>query len=162
ARAATEPAPSGSSSCPAAYDRLAREIVRRWGRTFVERSIASWTDGPPARSVTISGLFAALRHRSFRLIWWGLLLSWIGTFMQSAGMLWHVSLLVPDNRRALALGLVGLARIGPIFLFSLISGVAADALNRRRLMLATQTMMAVLAGVLALLALRGLSVVWPI
>ncbi len=82
--------------------------------------------------------------------------------MQSAAVLWHVSLLVPDDRRALALGLVGLARIGPILLFSMISGVAADAWNRRTLMLVTQSLMALLAGVLALLTLRGLDAVWPI
>jgi MFS family permease len=104
----------------------------------------------------------ALRHRDFRLLWAGLLLSFTGTFMQSAAVLWHVSLLVPDDRRALALGFVGLARIGPILLFSLISGVAADALNRRMLMLVTQSVMAVLAAVLAILTLRGLSSVWPI
>ena len=82
--------------------------------------------------------------------------------MQSAAMLWHVSLLVPADRRALALGLVGLAKIGPILLFSMISGVAADALNRRTLMLATQSAMAVLAALLAVLTLRGLDTVWPI
>ena len=107
-------------------------------------------------------MFAALRHRDFRLLWAGLLLSFTGTFMQSAAVLWHVSLLVPDDRRALALGFVGLARVGPIVVFSLISGVAADALNRRALMLATQSIMAVLAAVLAILTLRGLSSVWPI
>jgi MFS family permease len=107
-------------------------------------------------------LLASLRHRDFRLLWAGLLLSFTGTFMQSAAVLWHVSLLVPDDRRALALGFVGLARIGPILLFSMISGVAADALNRRRLMLVTQSIMAVLAAVLALLTLRGLDTVWPI
>ena len=107
-------------------------------------------------------MFVALRHRDFRLLWVGLFLSFVGTFMQAAAVLWHVSLLVPDNRRALALGLVGLARIGPILLFSLISGVAADALNRRTLMLVTQSLMAVLAAVLALLTLHGLHSVWPI
>src|SRR6476659_3906117 len=82
--------------------------------------------------------------------------------MQSAALLWHVSLLAPEGKRALALGLVGLARIGPILLFSMISGVAADALNRRALMLITQSMMALLAGVLAFLTLHGLTVLWPI
>ena len=82
--------------------------------------------------------------------------------MQSAAVLWHVSLLVPDDRRALALGAVGLARIGPILLFSMISGVAADAWNRRTLMLVTQSLMALLALLLALLTLRGLDAVWPI
>lgn len=107
-------------------------------------------------------MFAALRHRNFRLIWWGLFFSFTGTFMQAAAVLWHVSLLVPDDRRALALGMVGLARIGPILLFSLVSGVAADAFNRRTLMMVTQSLMAILAAVLAVLTLRGLSVVWPI
>src|SRR4051812_42546070 len=82
--------------------------------------------------------------------------------MQSAALLWHVSLLAPEGKRALALGLVGLARIGPILLFSMISGVAADALNRRALMLITQSLMALLAGVLAFLTLRGLTALWPI
>jgi MFS family permease len=107
-------------------------------------------------------VFAALGHRDFRLLWAGLLLSFTGTYMQSAALLWHVSLLAPADTRALALGLVGLARIGPILLFSLISGVAADALNRRTLMLVTQSMMALLAGVLAVLTIRGLSQLWPI
>src|SRR3954464_14514978 len=82
--------------------------------------------------------------------------------MQAAGILWHVSLLVPENRRALALGMVGLARIGPVLTFSMISGVAADALNRRVLMLVTQSLMAILAGALALTTLHGLHSVWPI
>jgi MFS family permease len=107
-------------------------------------------------------VFAALTHRDFRLLWAGLLFSFTGSFMQAAAMLWHVSLLVPDNRRALALGLVGLARIVPILVFSMVSGVAADALNRRTLMLVTQSLMALLAAVLAVLTFRGLHVVWPI
>src|SRR5262249_44218612 len=82
--------------------------------------------------------------------------------MQSAAILWHVSLLVPDNRRALALGLVGLVRVVPVVAFSLLSGVAADALNRRKLMLFTQTAMAALAALLAWLTWRGLHSVWPI
>ncbi len=82
--------------------------------------------------------------------------------MQTAAVLWHVSLLVPEDRRALALGTVGLVRIGPILMFSLISGVAADAFNRRSLMLITQSVMALLAAVLAVLTLRGLASVWPI
>ena len=82
--------------------------------------------------------------------------------MQAAAILWHVSLLVPADRRALALGVVGLVRIGPIIVFSLISGVAADALDRRKLMLVTQTLMAASAATLAILTLRGLSAVWPI
>jgi MFS family permease len=107
-------------------------------------------------------MLIALRHRNFRLLWIGLLVSFSGTFMQSAAVLWHVSVLVPADRRAIALGLVGLVRIVPVILFSLISGVAADAFDRRKLMLMTQTIMAILAAVLAVLTFRGLTVVWPI
>jgi len=107
-------------------------------------------------------MLIALRHRNFRLLWIGLLVSFSGTFMQSAAVLWHVSVLVPAERRAIALGLVGLVRIVPVILFSLISGVAADAFDRRKLMLVTQTIMAILAALLAILTFRGLTAVWPI
>jgi MFS family permease len=107
-------------------------------------------------------LFASLRHRNFRLLWIGLLISFSGSLMQSAAILWHVSLLVPDNRRALALGMVGLVRVVPVVFFSLLSGVAADVYNRRKLMLFTQTTMAMFAGVLAWLTWHGLDHVWPI
>ena len=100
-------------------------------------------------------VFPALRHRNFRLLWGGLLVSFSGSYMQTAAILWHVSLLAPDERRALALGLVDLVRIGPIIVFSLVSGVAADALDRRKLTLVTQGVMAVLAAIPAVLTFRG-------
>lgn len=112
---------------------------------------------PPAR-----GPFVALRHRNFRLIWIGLLVSFTGTFMQNAALLWHVSLLVAHDKKALALGLVGLTRVVPIIVFSLVSGVVADAWDRRRLMLFTQASSAVVALTLALLAFGGLASVWPL
>ena len=107
-------------------------------------------------------MFSALRHRNFRLLWIGLLISFSGSLMQSAAILWHVSLLVPDNRRALALGMVGLVRVLPVVGFSLLSGVAADVYDRRKLMLFTQTLMAAFAAALAILTWRGLDAVWPI
>ena len=82
--------------------------------------------------------------------------------MQNAAILWHVSLLVPPERKALALGFVGLVRVAPIVVFSLISGVAADALDRRRLMLMTNLLAAVVAVALAAMSLRGLTAVWPV
>ena len=104
----------------------------------------------------------ALQHRNFRLLWIGLLVSFSGSLMQSAAILWHVSLLVPDDRRALALGMVGLVRVLPIVFFSLLSGVAADVFDRRKLMLVTQTVMAIFAAALAALTFRGLDAVWPV
>jgi MFS family permease len=106
--------------------------------------------------------FVALTHRNFRLLWIGLLFSLTGSMMQNAALLWHVSLLVSPERKALALGLVGLVRVVPIVVFSMISGVVADVWNRRRLMLLTQTGAAVISLGLAVLAFRGLSAVWPL
>jgi MFS family permease len=105
---------------------------------------------------------AALQHRNFRLLWLGQLISFSGSMMQTAAILWHVSLLVAPEDRGLALGLVGLVRVGPVVVFSLLSGVAADALDRRKLMMLTQSSATLIALVMGILTLRGLSVVWPI
>jgi MFS family permease len=106
--------------------------------------------------------FKALQHRNFRLIWIGQLVSMAGSMMQSAAILWHVSILVDPGQRGLALGLVGLVRVVPIVVFSLIAGVVADAHDRRRLMLITQTGMAISAALLAWVAFAGVRAVWPI
>ena len=106
--------------------------------------------------------FVALQHRNYRLLWIGLFVSFSGSMMQNAALLWHVSLLVPPDRKGLALGLVGLVRVVPIMVFSMISGVVADAWDRRKLMLFTQIAATIVAGVLALLTFRGLTQVWPI
>jgi len=109
-----------------------------------------------------SSSLVALRYRNFRLLWIGQLISMSGSMMQSAAILWHVSLLVPEDQKPLALGLVGLVRIIPIVVFSMISGVVADALDRRKLMLITQSAMTLVALALSAITFGGLSVVWPI
>ena len=103
--------------------------------------------------------FAALRHRDFRLLWLGQIISVTGSQMQSVAINWHVYLL---TQSPLALGLVGLFRGVPVIVCSLIGGVVADALNRRRLMMITQSVMLVTAALLALLTMFGLKSVWPI
>src|SRR6187549_255246 len=82
--------------------------------------------------------------------------------MQNAAILWHVSLLVPPERKGLALGLVGLVRVVPIVAFSLLSGVVADALDRRKLMLVTQLFLTAVATALAVVSFAGLETVWPL
>jgi MFS family permease len=109
-----------------------------------------------------SSSFVALQHRNFRLLWFGQLVSFSGSMMQTAAILWHVSLLVPSNRRAIALGMVGLVRIIPIVFFSIAGGAVADAWDRRRVMLGAQTAMGATAAVLAILTFRGLDDVWAI
>jgi len=106
--------------------------------------------------------FVALQHRNYRLLWIGLFVSFSGSMMQNAGLLWHVSLLVAPERKGLALGMVGLVRVFPIVIFSMISGVVADAWDRRKLMLFTQIAATIVASVLAMLSFRGLTQVWPL
>ena len=106
--------------------------------------------------------FVALQHRNYRLLWIGLFVSFSGSMMQNAALLWHVSLLVPPDRKGLALGMVGLVRVGPIMIFSMISGVVADAWDRRKLMLFTQIAATAVAAGLAILAFRGVTRVWPL
>jgi len=115
--------------------------------------------GPPGGSVSP---FAALGNRNFRLLWSSQLLSNSGSMMQSAAILWHVSVLVPPAHRGLALGMVGLVRVVPIVVLSLVAGVVADAVDRRRLLLVTQTGMALAAALLAYVSFAGVRSVWPI
>jgi len=103
--------------------------------------------------------FAALRHRDFRLLWLGQIISVTGSQMQFVAINWHVYLL---TKSALALGLVGLFRGAPIILCSLIGGVVADAVDRKRLMIMTQTAMLASAAGLAIITLTGLQSVWQI
>jgi MFS family permease len=102
----------------------------------------------------------ALRHRNFRLLWIGLFISMSGSLMRNAAILWHVSLLVPDDQKALALGLVGLVRVVPIIFFSFVGGVVADALDRRKLMLITNLAMMLVSTTLATVTLSHHDSLW--
>ena len=108
---------------------------------------------------TSRSAFTALRYRDFRLLWLGQIISVTGSQMQSVAINWHVYLL---TKSAFALGLVGLFRGVPIILCSLVGGVVADAVDRKRLMIATQSVMLASAGLLTLTTIAGLKSVWPI
>jgi MFS family permease len=103
--------------------------------------------------------FSSLRHRDFRLLWIGQIVSVIGSQMQLAAINWHIYLL---TRSALALGLVGACRAAPIILCSLMGGVVADVVDRRRLMVVTQSIMLLCSAMLAFISFKGLAHVWPI
>jgi MFS family permease len=103
--------------------------------------------------------FSSLRHRDFRLLWMGQIVSVTGSQMQLAAINWHIYLLTGS---ALSLGLVGACRAVPIIFCSLIGGVVADVVDRRRLMMATQSVMLLCSATLAVVTFRGLRHVWPI
>ncbi len=72
--------------------------------------------------------------------------------MQTWALFWHIRDLTDQP---IALGMVGLARILPVIVFSLVAGALADTVNRRKLMFATQTAQALVAILLGALTLRG-------
>ncbi len=111
----------------------------------------------------------ALRYRDFRFLWLGETVSWTGSQMRNFAINWHVfellrgqtfvfNLLGNDivmGSEAFGLGMLGLARVIPVFLFALLGGLLADAFERRLVMVATQCLSALLAAALALLTLNG-------
>lgn len=101
--------------------------------------------------------FNALRHRDFRLLWIGLLISVAGTQMQNAAINWQT---YEISGSALALGGLGLARLIPIIIFSLWGGVVADTRNRRRVMMITQSVMMGSAFTLGLVTWLGIVNLW--
>ena len=101
----------------------------------------------------------ALHHRRFRLLWAGSLVSFAGSQMQLWALFWHIRTLTDQP---IALGAVGLARILPVILFSLIGGAVADTLNRRRILFLTQSGMALVAFTLGWLTLTGHIDLWHI
>jgi MFS family permease len=85
-------------------------------------------------------------------VWLSQFVSQVGSQMQSVALHWHIYLLTGSP---LALGAVGLTRALPTALFSLWGGVVADRHDRRRVMLAAQSGMALVALALAALTLSG-------
>ena len=83
----------------------------------------------------------ALKHRGFFLLWLGQLISIAGTQMQIWALFWHIRTL---THQPIALGGIGLARILPVILFSLIAGAVADSYNRRRVLFVTQISAAIM------------------
>jgi MFS family permease len=96
--------------------------------------------------------FPALRSPDFRNLWIGQIISAAGSQMQFAALNWQIYEL---THNAVYLGLIGLVRVVPIVLFSLLAGTVADAHDRRRLMLITQSVLAGVALALALLTYWG-------
>lgn len=101
----------------------------------------------------------SLKHRRFFYLWSGQLLSIAGTQMQLWALFWHIRTLTDQP---IALGGVGLARILPVIVFSLVGGVIADSFDRRRIMFFTQSAAALLALALGVLTQSGQITIWLI
>ncbi len=96
----------------------------------------------------MAAVFRSFRHRDFALFWTGNFLSNIGTWMQNLALGWLILLM---TNSPFMLGLNGFLGSAPSLFFSLPGGAIADRLNRRKLMIYTQTSMMLLALILAIL-----------
>lgn len=97
-------------------------------------------------------LLSPLRHRDFRIFWTGLLLSSIGSQFTTVAMAWQIYEL---TNSPLQIGLIGLVRAVPQVLMLLFGGLLADAVDRRKLMIITQSSLFFVSAALASTTLTG-------
>ena len=112
-----------------------------------------------ASSPQTVGRLAAFRYRDFRLFWLSLFVSNIGTWMQMTATNW---LLYELTASPLQLGLNGVFRAVPALTLGLISGTFADRYDRKRLLMLTQVILALVTFVLGLLDYSGQIQAWQI
>ena len=103
--------------------------------------------------------FIALRHRNYRLFFFGQMISLIGTWMQTTAQAW---LVLELTHSALLLGLVGVLQFLPLMVLSLFGGVLADRVPKRTLLLVAQSVALVQATILWLLVVTGTVRIWHI
>ena len=101
----------------------------------------------------------AFQHRNYRLFFSGQLISLVGTWMQTVAQAWLVLDLTGDP---FLLGLVAAMQFLPVMVLGLFGGLIADALPKRRTLIATQAIQMVLAFVLFGLTAGGVVEVWQI
>jgi MFS family permease len=106
-----------------------------------------------------AGRLAAFRYRDFRLFWFSLFVSNVGTWMQMTATNW---LLYQLTDSPFQLGLNGIFRAVPAIFLGLISGTFADRYDRKRLLLLTQVALALLTLGLAILDNSGSIQAWQI
>jgi MFS family permease len=107
----------------------------------------------------IRQVFKAFEYREYRLLWIGACTSSVGTWMQKVAQSW---LVLSISGSAFLLGLDAFLGEIPIFLFSLLGGVLADRLDRRRILLWSQFVQMACAFLLAALIGFGVVQVWHI
>jgi MFS family permease len=114
-----------------------------------ESAAGEETDGKASsRRFSPGRVGSSLRHRNYRLYFFGQLVSVMGTWMQTVAQ----SFLVLDlTHSGTDLGLVTAARFLPILVFGPAGGLFADRRNKRRILYVTQALSGVLAAIFAIL-----------
>jgi MFS family permease len=100
----------------------------------------------PVGGVTWRHTFRALRHRNYRLFFWGQLVSLVGTWMQQTAMSWFVYQITNSK---LLLGVVAAMGSAPMMLSAMWGGSLADRHPKRSILLGTQTAQMICAFLLA-------------
>ena len=100
-----------------------------------------------------------LKQRDFGFFWLSLLFSAVGSQISTVAVAWQVYEITDSPFQ---LGLTGLLRALPVMILSLPGGVIADRMDRRKLLIITQSLAALLALALALLTSTGQIRVWHI
>ncbi len=97
--------------------------------------------------------------RDYRLLFGGEAVSWLGRQATVVAISYQVYVL---TKSSLAVGLLGLANLGPLGALSLAGGAIADAVDRRKLLLVTQVLLGLTSVGLALNASAASPLLWPI
>ena len=109
------------------------------------------------------GFLGAFRFKDFRLLWSGLLVSNLGTWMQFTALGYYVAALAPNEAvGALDIGLLGAARAVPVLLLSPFAGVVADRYPRRLVLFVTNGLTSVLSFVLFALVATNHAPLWTL
>lgn len=103
-------------------------------------------------TTTAPSTWAPLRSRIYRALWTAQLVSNLGTWMQTVGAQW---VLVDEPNAAALVSFVQTATTLPVMLLSIPSGVIADLVDRRRLLIGAQSTMALVAAALAVFTATG-------
>lgn len=109
------------------------------------------------------GFWAPFRVKDFRLLWVGLLVSNLGTWMQFTALGYYVAALAPNAALgSLDIGLIGAARAVPVLLLSPFAGVVADRYPRRAVLLVTNGVTALLSLAIFALIATGHAPLWTL
>jgi MFS family permease len=103
--------------------------------------------------------FSALRHRNFRLFWFGQCISLLGTWMQQTAQTWLVYSL---TKSAFLLGILGVCQYAPILLLSLFAGVYVDRFPKKKFLMTIQILMMLQAIAFTVLLYSGHIQYWHI
>jgi MFS family permease len=123
--------------------------------------------GEPPKKADRRGLLAALtidigplrRHRDYRLLYLGQLVSFLGTMMTTVALPYQIYAL---TRSSLSVGLLGLAELIPLLTTAFIGGALADALDRRKLLLFSEAGLTVCSALLVVNASLASPRIWPL